>query len=312
MSKYFLVVNGGSGKGKQPGALDKFLEATRQKQPDLEVHLLKKGDDVQQLVRKAIKGGAVAVGAAGGDGTVNSVASALVGTKVPLVVIPFGTLNHFARDLGITITPEEALSLFESDRQEAIDVGEVNGYFFLNNSSVGLYPTLVKQREKYEKRLGKWLAYTIAGWTVLRHPRLMHVQMQIEGRKQDLKAGIIFFSNNRAEMTPLAAGHRDSLTDHVLDTYIVKAGSFFQFLSVAGHFVRNRLDQSPLVTETELTNATVYSHQRYIRVACDGEVFQVAAPLRYRVRSASLLVRLPVPPEEPQQETDAPQAVASR
>ncbi len=306
MTRYLLFVNAKSGKGKNTQELESFLKAAREF-PEMTVHIIEKTDDLRKIVRKALREGVQVIGAAGGDGTINSIAATLIGTKVPLVVIPFGTLNHFARDLNITGTPTEALQLFTGEYEKAIDVGEVNGFYFLNNSSVGLYPALVKQREKYEKQLGKLVAYGLAGWQVLRHPRLLRVRMKIEDKTENIKTGILFFSNNRAKMSPIGAGHRPRLDGQVLEAYIVRASSFFQFVRVAHSFLLNKLESSPLVTQVELCDVTVYAHQRYLRVACDGEVHDIPSPLNYKILPGALIVRMPPDaPVEPDAEANSP------
>ncbi len=292
MTENLLMVNSGSGRAKKGSEL-KTLLAAAQQQSNLRVHLIQRHDNIGQIVKQAIAKGATAIGAAGGDGTINTVASVLVDTKVPLVVIPFGTLNHFARDIGVPDKLEQALALFETGESLTIDVGEVNGDYFLNNSSVGIYSRLVKEREKHEKRLGKWLAFLIAARQVFRYPRLIHIKLDIEGNSQDLKVGLIFFSNNRAVMSPLVAGHRPRLDGQVLDSYVVKASTPFEFFRVASNFLRNRLEESPLVTRTEIREATVYTASHRLRVACDGEVRVMTSPLNYRIRPAALVVKVP-------------------
>jgi diacylglycerol kinase family enzyme len=292
MSENLLLVNAGAGRAKKGSELETLLTSAGQ-QNNLRVHLLQPHDNIPQIVKKAIKQGANAIGAAGGDGTINSIASALVDTKVPLVVIPFGTLNHFARDIGVPTQFVQAMELFESGESLTIDVGEVNGHYFLNNSSVGIYSRLVKEREKHEKRLGKWLAFLVAARQVLRYPRLVHIKLDIEGQSQDLKVGLIFFSNNRADMSPLVAGHRPRLDGQILDTYVVKASTPFEFFRVASNFLRNRLEESPLVTRTEACEATVYTANHRLRVAFDGEVQVLTSPLHYRIHPAALVVKVP-------------------
>jgi diacylglycerol kinase family enzyme len=292
LTKNLLVINAASGKAKRGNEL-KTLVAAAIKHKNLDIHLLQAHDNVEQIVKQAIKKGASTIGVAGGDGTINSVASALVETGVPLVIIPFGTLNHFARDIGVSSKIEEALALFETGQLLTIDVGEVNGHYFLNNSSVGIYSRLVKEREKHEQRLGKWLAFAVAGWYVLRHPRLVHIKLDIGGQTQDLKVGLIFFSNNQADTSPLTAGHRPRLDRQVLDTFVVKASTPWEMFGVARNFLRNRLEQSPLVTRTEISEATVYTEHHRLRVACDGEVRVINSPLNYRIHPAALVVKVP-------------------
>src|SRR4030095_15170061 len=104
------------------------------------------GSDLIEVVRRQINGASVAV-AAGGDGTVNAVAAAVIGTPTRMGVIPLGTLNHFAKDLAIPLEIERAVDTIAGGRVVAIDVGEVNGRVFVNNSSLGLYASLVQARE---------------------------------------------------------------------------------------------------------------------------------------------------------------------
>ena len=300
--KKVLFINGKSGRAKKSRDLTNLQEEAR-KQNDLEVHLIQKGDDLPWLIKNYTRQGVKMFGVAGGDGTVNSVASCLVNSDVPLVVIPFGTLNHFARDIGVPSNLAQALRLFDEAEgtEMRIDVGEVNGNFFLNNSSIGIYPRLVRLREKNEQRLGKALSYLLAGWHVMRRPNLWHVRLEINGEKQDLKVGLLFFSNNRVDMTPLKAGQRARLDDQVLDVYLVKAGTFFQFFQVVASFLSNRLEESPMVVRTEVCEATVYSSRHHMRVAFDGETRNLNSPLEYKIHPAALVVR--VPPEKSENPT---------
>lgn len=302
--KKVLFVNAKSGRARRGRELKHLLAAAR-KQPDLEVHLIEKGDSLPSLVKNYLRGEVKIFGVAGGDGTVNSVASCLVNTDVPLVVVPFGTLNHFARDIGVPANPVQALALFDDPEavQMKIDVGEVNGYYFLNNSSIGIYPRLVKQREKYEARIGKPLAYLLAGLIVLRRPNLWHVRVEVNGVKHDSKVGLLFFSNNRLDMTPLRLGQRARLDDQVFDAFLVKAGTFFDLFRTAASFLRNQLDRSPLVIQGLVKEATVYSSHRHFRVAFDGETRNFRSPLEYRIHPAALTVR--VPPEKFEKKPEA-------
>ena len=92
--------------------------------------------------------------AAGGDGTINSVASAVVGSEKSLGVLPFGTMNHFAKDLHIPLDLEGAVNTIVAGHKTKVDVGEVNGRIFLNNSSLGLYPSIVRERQKQRDSMG--------------------------------------------------------------------------------------------------------------------------------------------------------------
>jgi len=122
--------------------------------------------------------------AGGGDGTISLVASALIDSGKVLGVLPLGTLNHFAKDLRIPIDFEEAAQNLVSGSTVKVDVGEVNGRIFLNNSTLGLYPTLVREREK-QQRLGwrKWPAFVWAAIAALRRYPFVSVRVSVDGNR---------------------------------------------------------------------------------------------------------------------------------
>src|SRR4029450_6264872 len=125
------------------------------------IALARRGAEVRKLAWSAVRELSQLVIAGGGDGTVNTVAAALVGTEVVLGVLPLGTLNHFAKDLGLPLELGGAVQTIGAGHTVRIDVGEVNGQMFLNNSSLGLYPRIVRHRQKQTERLGrgKWPAF---------------------------------------------------------------------------------------------------------------------------------------------------------
>lgn len=292
-----LIINPNGGTARRGNQLEK-LQAACQEIAGLSVHLLQPEDDLKKVVQTAIKNGAQVIGAAGGDGTINAVASQLVGTETPLVVIPFGTLNHFARDLNIQSDPIKALELFDLTRsqEQTIDVGSVGGLYFLNNSSVGLYPRLVKQREKYEKILGKWVAYAFASWQVARHPQLLRLRLETDTNQTlDLKVSLLFIANNQAEMYPLNAGRRERLDEHILDVYVVRASSVLDIFKIATDFLRGQLENSPMIERIKACEVTVYVRNRRPLVARDGEVSRLSTQLRYKTVPNALKVRVPLP-----------------
>src|ERR671936_141041 len=135
--------------------------------PGARIHVLQRGDDLAARCRALIADGATCIVAAGGDGTVNAVAAHLVGTETPLGVIPAGTLNHFARDVGVGRDVAHALRVLARGYTLPVDVARVNERLFLNNSSIGLYAHMVEIRRRYEARLGKWRALVHAARLVM-------------------------------------------------------------------------------------------------------------------------------------------------
>src|SRR6267143_4263041 len=162
-----VIINIHSGLSDKEEARRLLTEIFKAGGVESEVSLAKSGAEVARLARQAVHDKWTVIVAGGGDGTVNTVASQVIGTDKILGVVPLGTLNHFARDLKIPAELELAAQVFVSGRTIHVDVGEVNGRIFLNNSSLGLYPTIVSEREK-KQRLGsgKWPAFVWAAVTV--------------------------------------------------------------------------------------------------------------------------------------------------
>ena len=152
MDKIAVVINAGAGQGNGREQADKVAEAfARAGLPVPEPVLAEDAATIASAVQAALDAGARLVVGGGGDGTLNQVASALVahprGAQACFGVLPLGTLNHFAKDLGIPLELAEAVAVLRSGREAEVDVAEVNGRLFLNNSSIGLYPDIVRERE---------------------------------------------------------------------------------------------------------------------------------------------------------------------
>ncbi|KAB0265578.1 diacylglycerol/lipid kinase family protein [Microvirga brassicacearum] len=180
---------------------------------------------------------AIVVG--GGDGSVRTVTHALAGSNVPLGILPLGTLNHFARDLGIPATINEAVALIASGKTRLIDVGAVNGEIFVNNASLGIYPYLVLERELWRRRQGlaKWSAMIMAGLGVIRRLPIRHLSISTEGLVEAGRSHGVFIGNNEYSLTAQAFGRRARLDRGELCIYVTKAhGSSLCFGSPAGPF----------------------------------------------------------------------------
>ena len=157
-----VIINAAAGGGTEDDDRARAVEAAFDAcGVPARVSVARGGDEVTELVRRALTNGVRAVVAGGGDGTVGSVAGTLAGTDRPLGVLPLGTLNHFAKDLGLPLELAGAARVVCEGREASVDVGEVNGRVFVNNSSLGLYPRIVRRRERLQARegSGKWSAF---------------------------------------------------------------------------------------------------------------------------------------------------------
>lgn len=254
--------------------------------------------DGQQLATAAVelaRQGPDAIIAAGGDGTVSAVAAALVATEVPLGVLPTGTLNHFARDLGIPADLAAAARIIAARRVRRIDVGQVNGRCFINNASIGLYPQIVVHRDEIRQRLGrgKWVAMAMAAISVFRRYPLVRVVLEANGRSFPRMTPFVFVGNNRYDMNLLAMGARFRLDGGELGVYFANRTGRFGLLRLMLRALLGRLNQARDFDMLSARHVRIETGKKALRVALDGEVHELLPPLEYRVLPGALTVIAP-------------------
>ena len=260
------------------------------------VSVARGGGEVSGLARRALTNGARAVVAAGGDGTVSSVAGALAGTGRPLGVLPLGTLNHFAKDLRIPLGLEEAARNVCEGREVSVDVGEVNGQVFVNNSNLGLYPRIVRRREMLQERegSGKWSAFARASLAVLRRYPFLNVRLEADGREIVRKTPFVFVGNNEYHMESFQLGARERLDAGRLSLYVAHRTGRLGLLRLGLSALFGRLREAHDFDALRAQEIWVETQPpRRLPVATDGEVTVLATPLRYRVRPGALKVIVP-------------------
>ena len=230
--------------------------------------------------------------AGGGDGTVSAVAAVLVDSEIALGVLALGTLNHFAKDLGVPLDVAEAVRCIAAGQPVRLDVGEVNGRIFVNNSSLGLYPDIVRDRERQQKRLGrgKWAAMGWAVLAALRRYSFMRVTLRVAGRERQVQTPFVFIGNNEYQMEGLSIGERAHLDQGTLSVYFSQRPGRLRLLQFALRALFGRLRQTRDFVSLLTPEVVIESRHRRLRVATDGEITTMAPPLRYRVRPASLRV----------------------
>jgi diacylglycerol kinase family enzyme len=279
----------GSLRGGPPDALVAHL-----RQAGIQPVLLQ-GGTIGQLARRAVEEGAPIVAAAGGDGTLSAVAAALAGTQSALGVLPLGTLNHFARDLGIPLELDAAAAALARGARRAVDVGELNGRVFINNASIGLYPAIVRQREKQRRRLGrnKWHAMLWAMHAVLRSHPFLHLRLELDGVEHRRRTPFVFVGNNAYRMEGFDIGVRERIDCGELSVYLTRRRGRFAFLALALRALVGRLHQGDDFESATVRELRIDARHRRLLVALDGEVETMDLPLRYRIRPAALQVVVP-------------------
>src|SRR3954471_14501923 len=256
------------------------VEEIRRLLPRAEIRELSEEHGVTELLQDAARSGAQALGVAGGDGSVAAAAAVALEHDLPLAVIPAGTLNHFARDVGVE-TPEDAADAVRSGSAVEVDVADVNGTPFLNTASIGAYPEMVERRDRLSHRLGKWVALTVAAAQTMRHGE--PVELVVNGRP--LTAWIVFIGNCCYTPRGLSPAWRPRLEDGLLDV---------QYLRADLRLGRTRAVLATLLGVSEHTRSyghftaadvRVVSRSGLEQVAYDGEMGEKATEFHFSKRA---------------------------
>ncbi len=298
MIRSAFIVNGTAGSGCDAAWLERHREEMQSLGAEHRITLAHDEASLAFAVRQALAQGCERVVAGGGDGTISAVASRLVGTGVQLGVLPLGTLNHFAKDLGVPLDTAAALQLLREGEVREIDVGEVNGEFFLNNSSLGLYPRIVRGREQQQRRLGrgKWPAFAWAAWTTLKRFPFLDLRLKVEGRELHHRTPFVFIGNNEYLMSGWRIGVRERLDAGQLCLYLAHRTGRWGLVKLALHALAGRLHQASDFRSLTTDGLRIDTPHAQVRVATDGEVRLMRSPLVYRIHPRALRVVVPAAP----------------
>lgn len=256
--------------------------------------LVEKGSDPKDAARGALGRGAKTLVAAGGDGTISAVASTLLDSEAILGVLPMGTLNHFAKDLQIPLDLEEAACVLANGAVAKIDVGEVNGRTFINNSSLGIYPQMVAWREEYRRQgWTKWAALIWAAVTALRRMPFLRLRLTAANTEVARLTPMIFIGNNEYEIEGFKAGTRRRVDAGRLFIYAVNASTPSKLIHLSLLALLGRLRQAQDFDSLSVVEAWIETRRRWVKVSLDGEVARLKTPLHYRTRPAALRVIVP-------------------
>lgn len=289
-----IIISAGAGTGDKNEVREHLASIFDAKRIDVDMSLAQSGAEVTELAQDAARGSYKVIVAAGGDGTVNTVAAAVIDSGKILGVLPAGTLNHFARDLGIPFDLEAAADTIAAGHTAEVDVGEVNNRVFLNNSSLGLYPIIVRERQKRE-RLGfrKWPAFVWATIQALRRYPFLEVRLQVEDEFIDRMTPFVFIGNNEYEMESLNIGLRDRLDRGVLSVYITDRVGRLRLIGLAVRAFVGRLRDDKDFLALRSNEVQILTPRKRLRVAFDGEIEVMETPLQYRIRQRALRVIVP-------------------
>jgi diacylglycerol kinase family enzyme len=295
MTRVPVLINPhGGAAAADPGIRDTVAAALEQAGVPAEIELIDGGDTEARCSAIASEGAELVI-VGGGDGTIRAAASALVGTATRLAILPLGTLNHFARDLGIPADIRAAAALITEGDTRRVDVAELNGRIFINNSAIGLYPLMVLDRDQQREELGrsKKLAMIIASARTLArfgHQRLI---LCVNDQKERIDKPLLFVGNNDYRIDLGAAGQRKSLDDGRLCVMVMRKKTRRGFVAASIRALLNRSRDNDMERLADVEHLRVSSRRSALAVSMDGEVEHLAPPLDYRIRPKALNVIAP-------------------
>ena len=288
-----IIISASAGSGNNDTG-ERLAQIFQQHQVAVDTSLAESGAELANLARDAARGPYKTIVAAGGDGTVNSVATEVVDSGKILGVLPLGTLNHFARDLGIPFEIEAAARTIVEGHTTEVDVAKVNDRIFLNNSSLGLYPIIVREREKRQRLgSGKWPAFVWATIQALRRYPFLDVRLRVDGEWLARTTPFVFVGNNEYVMDLFNIGAREHLDRGVLSIYITHRTGRLRLIGLALRAVFGRLNEDKDFLALRSNEVKIHTAHKRLRVALDGEITVMQPPLDYQVRSRALRVIVP-------------------
>ena len=290
------ILNSASGCHPGPELREKLSRIFAENGTPARILLASSGTEIPELARRAVKENSQIIVAGGGDGTVNAVANELMGSSITLGVLPLGTLNHFAKDLHIPQDLEGAARNLVSGRAISVDVGEVNGRIFLNNSSLGIYPRIVRQCEEQQKKKGRnrWVALAEASLSILEHYSLLRVRLCLDGKELSRKTPFVFIGNNKYEMKGVHIGGRRRLDAGELCLFAANRASGVELLRLAFRALFGRLREASDFDVLITKQVSIETREPRASVSTDGEVNEMNTPLSYLTHPGALRVIVPV------------------
>jgi diacylglycerol kinase family enzyme len=241
----------------------------------------------------AREGGTIVV--AGGDGTVNAVATACLAAKRPFGIVPGGTFNYVARNLGVSTEVNEAVAAIVAGQLRPLDAGEINGHLFLNNAGTGLYSELIERREQHKRRFGrKRIVGLFSGIiSMLDAYPIYRVELIADGRSERLLTTTLFFGCNALQLANYNVAARDCLREKKLAVLSLKLRSRMDIGKAALAALRGKLEEADNIDSLCAREVRVHTQRPVLKVAVDGETVVMRSPLDVILRPDALQVYAP-------------------
>jgi diacylglycerol kinase family enzyme len=300
-----VVLNCSAGTDSKDDIAEKITNIFAEKNFPVKILMIELGVDLRKAISDEVSAGCQLVVAGGGDGTINAVAEHVRSCTATFGVLPLGTLNHFAKDLGIPQELDKAIDVIISGVPKEVDAGEVNGKIFLNNSSMGLYPQLVRDREAQQQQgRGKWLAFSKSLVKVLLTYKYYRAHIVVDGKEIIRATPLVFIGNNRYKLKGTDLGSRERLDEGVLSINIphsigrlglikLSFKALFGWLREDASFDEYLTKEFYIDTRSFRRPNWMRRKKRLQNIAVDGEVLLLEKPLKYKVLPKALKVLVP-------------------
>ena len=233
--------------------------------------------------------------AAGGDGTLNAVAAQLINQKIPMGILPLGTFNYVARVLDIPLDILKAAEVIATGQARSSHVARINDHVYLNNASLGLYPLLIKKREIYNQKFGRFPfnAYTSGLDVLIRDRKELKLEIEVEGKSYAVKTPLIFFGNNQLQLEEMNLKiAKAAELGEVAGVIMAKSDKITLFKTLY-KLIRGQLEKATEVHSFSGDRVTVKSKKKTLTVAIDGEIVEMNTPLNFYVEKNALNIMVP-------------------
>ncbi|MCX5466455.1 diacylglycerol/lipid kinase family protein [Acinetobacter nematophilus] len=257
--------------------------------------------DIQTLMKKIYQRHAQysqlgVIVAAGGDGTLNAVASQMLHQHIPMGILPLGTFNYVARALNIPLNLLDAAHVIATGEPRASHIACINDQIYLNNASLGLYPLFIKKREAYNRRFGRFAlnAYTSGLDVLIRDRKELKLEIEVDGQKYPVKSPLIFFGNNQLQLKELNLRISKCAEVGEIAGVVIAKGDKATLFKTLFQTIRGKLEKASDVYSFGAEKVIVYSKKPKLTVAIDGEIVSMDTPLNLHVEKNALNIMVPV------------------
>lgn len=233
--------------------------------------------------------------AAGGDGTLNAVASQLLNQEIPMGILPLGTFNYVARVLNIPLDLLEAAKVVGTGEARDSHVARINDHIYLNNASLGLYPLFIKKRELYNQKFGRFPlhAYTSGLDVLIRDRKELKLEVEVDGTKYPVKTPLLFFGNNQLQLEEMNLKiAKCAELGEVAGVILAKSDKATLFKTLF-QLIRGNLEKAADVYSFSGEQVAVYSKKSSLTIAIDGELMEIKTPLHFSVAKNALKIMVP-------------------